>query len=193
MNEQQVFVLAERALRAVVEQIDADQWDRIVPDAWVRHPDATLRDVINYHAYDDAWVPDVLAGKTAAEVGDRYAGDLLGADPRTSFAAVSDRAIAAVTGFDEPERTVHLSYGDYPAREYLTHITFFRGLRAYDLARFIGADTTLPDDLVRGLWDEIVPVAEQWRKLGVLGPEIAVAADAPAQERLLGLVGRQAA
>jgi uncharacterized protein (TIGR03086 family) len=193
VNEQQVFVLAERALRAVVEQIDADQWDRIVPDAWVRHPDATLRDVINYHACDDAWVPDVLAGKTAAEVGDRYAGDLLGADPRASFAAVSDRAIAAVAGFDEPDSTVHLSYGDYPAREYLTHTTFFRGLRAYDLARFIGADTTLPDELVAGLWDEIVPVAEEWRRLGVLGPEIAVGRDATAQERLLGLVGRRTA
>jgi uncharacterized protein (TIGR03086 family) len=193
VNERQVFVLAERALRAVVEQIDADQWDQIVPDAWVRHPDATLRDVVNYHACDDAWVPDVLAGRTAAEVGKRYDGDLLGADPRASFAAISETAIAAVEGFAEPDRIVHLSYGDYPAREYLTHITFFRGLRAYDLARFIGADTTLPDELVHGLWDEISPVAEEWRKLGVLGPEIAVGPDASPQERLLGLVGRQAA
>jgi len=193
VNEQQVFVLAERALRAVVEQIDADQWAQIVPDAWVRRPDATLRDVVNYHARDDAWVPDVLAGRTAAEVGARYDGDLLGADPVASFAAVSDTAIAAVQGFDEPDRVVHLSYGDYPAREYLAHTTFFRGLRAYDLARFIGADTTLPDELVRGLWDEIAPVAEEWRRLGVFGPEIAVGPDATAQERLLGLVGRRAA
>ena len=109
MNERQTFVLAERALRAVVEQIDADQWDQIVPDAWVRHPDATLRDVVNYHAYDDAWVPDVLAGRTAAEVGKRYDGDLLGADPRASFAAISETAIAAVEGFDVPDRIVHLS------------------------------------------------------------------------------------
>ena len=46
---------------------------------------------------------------------------------------------------------------------------------------------------MHGLWDEISPVAEEWRKLGVLGPEIAVGPDASPQERLLGLVGRRAA
>ena len=64
---------------------------------------------------------------------------------------------------------MHLSYGDYPAREYLKHITSFRGLRVYDIAKFIGADTTMPDDLVQGLWDEIAPDAEQWRQMGVFG------------------------
>lgn len=193
MNEQEVFILADEALGHVVEQIADDQWDLIVPASWTRRPGSTLREVINYHAYDDAWVPDVLAGRTAEQVGARYDGDLLGADPKASFAAIAGTAIAAVREFDDLDRTVHLSYGDYPAREYLRHITYFRGLRAYDLARFIGADTTLPDGLVRGLWEEIGPLAEEWRHIGVLGPAVPVAADAPLQDRLLGLVGRLAA
>ena len=97
----------------------------------------------------------------------------------------------AVRDFDDPDRIVHLSYGDWPAREYLKHITSFRGLRAYDIAKFIGADTTLPPDLVQGLWDEIAPSAEEWRKLGVYGPAVPVPDDAPLQDRLLGLTGRQ--
>ena len=80
----------------------------------------------------------------------------------------------AVRAFDDPDRTVHLSYGDWPAREYLKHITSFRGLRTYDIAKLIGADTTLPPDLVQGLWDEIAPSAEEWRKLGVYGPAVPV-------------------
>lgn len=72
-----------------------------------------------------------------------------------------------------------------PAREYLKHITSFRGLRTYDIARFIGAETAPPPDLVQGLWDEIAPSAEEWRKLGVYGPAVPVPEDAPLQDRLL--------
>ena len=46
----------------------------------------TLREIIGYHAYDDAWVPDMLAGRTMDEVGqDAFKGDLLGDDPKGSF------------------------------------------------------------------------------------------------------------
>ncbi len=191
MTEQDVFILADQALKAVVEQIRDDQWDLVVPDDMTRKPGITLRELINYHAYDDAWVPDVLAGRTIEEVGDKYAGDLLGDHPKLNFASIVETAVLAVRAFDDPDRTVHLSYGDWPAREYLKHITSFRGLRTYDIAKLIGADTTLPPDLVQGLWDEIAPSAEEWRKLGVYGPAVAVAEDAPLQDRLLGLTGRQ--
>ena len=193
MTEQDVFILADQALKAVVEQIRDDQWDLVVPDDMTRKPGITLRELINYHAYDDAWVPDVLAGRTIDEVGDKFAGDLLGDHPKLNFASIVETAVLAVRVFDDPDRTVHLSYGDWPAREYLKHITSFRGLRTYDIAKLIGADTALPPDLVQGLWDEIAPSAEEWRKLGVYGPAVAVAEDAPLQDRLLGLTGRQPA
>ena len=97
----------------------------------------------------------------------------------------------SVRDFDDLDRTVHLSYGEYPAREYLKHITYFRGLRVYDIAKFIDADTTMPDDLVQGLWDEIAPAAEQWRQMGVFGAAVEVPQSAPLQDRLLGLTGRR--
>ena len=150
MTEQDVFILADQALKAVVEQIRDDQWDLVVPDDMTRKPGITLRELINYHAYDDAWVPDVLAGRTIEEVGDKYAGDLLGDHPKLNFASIVETAVLAVRAFDDPDRTVHLSYGDWPAREYLKHITSFRGLRTYDIAKLIGADTTLPPISSRG-------------------------------------------
>jgi len=192
VNENDVFILADEALRSVVDQIRDDQWDGKVPDDLSpRRPGLTLRQIVNYHAYDDAWVPDVLAGKTIAEVGDNYEGDLLGDHPKLNFAAIVETAVLAVRAFDDLDKVVHLSYGDYPAREYLKHITSFRGLRVYDIAKFIGADTTMPDDLVQGLWDEIAPDAEQWRQMGVFGPAVAVLDSAPLQDRLLGLTGRR--
>ena len=192
MNEKDVFILADEALKDVVDQIRDDQWDTRVPDDMSpRQPGMTLRRIVNYHAYDDAWVPDVLAGRPIAEVGTGWDGDLLGDHPKLNFASIVETAVMTVRDFDDLDRTVHLSYGDYPAREYLTHITYFRGLRVYDIAKFIGADTTMPGDLVQGLWDEIAPAAEQWRQMGVFGAAVEVPQSAPLQDRLLGLTGRR--
>jgi uncharacterized protein (TIGR03086 family) len=191
VNEKDVFILADQSLKDVVDQIRDDQWDTAVPADMTRKPGTTLRETINYHAYDDAWVPDVLAGRTIEEVGDKYAGDLLGDHPKLNFAAIVETAVLAVRGFDDLDRMVHLTYGDFSARDYLRHITSFRGLRVHDIAKFIGAGTTMPPDLVQGLWDEIAPEAEAWRAMGVFGPAVDVPEDAPLQDRLLGLTGRQ--
>lgn len=190
MIEQDVFILSERALADIIDQIRDDQWDEVRPD-WFQtggQGDATLRQIVNYHAYDSAWVPDVLAGRTIEEVGNRYEG--LKTDPDVDYREWSERAIEAAAALDDPDKNVHLSYGEFPAREYLKHITCFRGFRAFDIARWIGADTQLPADLVRGMWDEFVPEIESWRAMGVFGPEVPVPADASQQDRLLGLAGR---
>lgn len=192
MSEQQVFIVAEKALAGVIDQVPDERWDEMRP-SWFetgRQGDVSLREIVNYHAYDSAWVPDVLAGRTIADVGDAYDGDLLGADPRAGYRRWSERAVDAAAGFEDLDRTVHLSYGDFPAREYLKHITSFRCFRAYDIARWIGAATVLPDELVRGMWEELLPDVESWRAMGVFGPAVPVPEDAPLQDRLLGLVGR---
>ena len=99
MREQEVFVMADQALCDVVDRIGDDQWATGLP-RWFKanaaQRDLDLRRIINYHAYDDAWVPDVLAGRTMAEVGSRHDGDLLGADPKTAFRAIAERAVEAV-------------------------------------------------------------------------------------------------
>lgn len=194
MTEAEAFVIADQALCDVVDKIGDDQWSMALPDWFATGPaqeELDLRKVINYHAFDDAWVPDVLAGKTAAEVGEAYAGDLLGADPKQSFQTIAGKAIAAARALDDPAKTVHLSYGDFPASEYLKHITSFRGFRCYDIAKLIGADTTMPDDLVEALFEMVIPQVEEWRALGVYGPKIEPPAGASRQTELLCLVGRQ--
>jgi hypothetical protein len=191
VKEAEIFYLSEYALEKVVKQIKTMQYAAIVPpEITTRQPGATLRQIINYHVYDDAWVPDVLAGKTAQQVGDKYDGDLLGEHPAVSFSQMIQRAITAVKKIHDYEKIVHLQYGDYPAHEYLRHITIFRGFRAYDIAKFIGVDATLPDDLVQGLWDLITPDAEELRALGVFAARVSVAPTADLQSRLLGLAGR---
>ncbi|HMD47285.1 MAG TPA: DUF664 domain-containing protein [Acidimicrobiales bacterium] len=194
MSEPEVFVLADRALERVVAQIADDQWSMVMPESFAtsRRPERpTLRQVINYHAYDDAWVPDMLAGRTMDEVGpDAFGGDLLGDDPVTSFSAIVATACAAARAVTDLDATVHCSFGDYTVAEYLWQINSFRALRAHDIARVIGVDPALPDELVRGVFDEVSPHAEEWRAMGVFPAAVPVAASAPLLDRLLALTGR---
>jgi len=174
MYEAEVFVLADRALNNVVAQIRDEQWDMPMPASFARRDTEhvpTLREIINYHAYDDSWVPDMLAGKTMQEAGaENHKGDLLGPDPKVSFARIVERACAAADGFTDFDRTVHCSFGDFRAREYLWQINSFRALRSVDIGRVIGVDADLSDALVQGVWDEISPFADEWRKFGVFPP-----------------------
>src|SRR4030088_894442 len=143
LAEPAVFVLADHAMNDVVAQIKDDQWTMEMPPSFatrVTDHRPTLREIINYHAYDDAWVPDMLAGKTMAEAGmDNFKGDLLADDPKGNFEAIVDKATAAAEGLDDFERTVHCSFGDFPAREYLWQANGFRTLRAHAIASGVGA------------------------------------------------------
>jgi uncharacterized protein (TIGR03086 family) len=197
LTEPEVFLLANHALNDVVGQIRDDQWSMQMPASFAtrqtdRRP--TLREIINYHAYDDSWVPDMLAGKTMAEVGvDKFKGDLLADEPKLRFAEIVQKACAAASALDDLYRTVHCSFGDYPARGYLWQANMFRGLRAHDIAKVIGIDFEVPEALVQGIWDEIRPHAEEWRAIGVFAKEVAVPESAPLLDRLLGLTGRDPA
>ena len=190
-QEQEVFIAAEQALLKVVQQIPADAWDKKITEPLAAGKDINLRTLINYHAYDDIWVPETLAGKTIAEVGDKYQGDLLGTDPAAMFAGIEEKAIAAVEGLlpEDLDKQVHLTYGDFAVRDYLKHITTFRGFRAYTIANYLGLNTALPAELVDGLWDEVVPEVDGWRAMGVFGPAIDPPEGADKQTKLLCLVG----
>ncbi len=200
MNEQETFVRADEVLLGVVGKIEDEQWDMQLPPSFPTSGDRshTLREIMTYQAYDEAWIPDMMAGRTVEEVGaDAFGGpldnDLLGDNPADRFGELVRRAIRAVRQLDASElddHTVHYSYGDYPAREALWHAIVFRATRAYDIANAIGVNSDLPDDLVAAVWDIVEPHAEEWRQLGVFGPRVEVADDAPLQDRLLGLTGR---
>lgn len=193
-SEPHIFVLADRALESVVARIPADRWPMAMPPQFERRDTKqvpTLREIINYHAYDDAWVPDMLAGFTIADVGEEaYSGDLLGDDPAAAFSAVVDKACIAAEAVVDLDRTVHCSFGDFTTRDYFQQITMFRGLRAHDIARVVGIDPQLSDELVQGLWDEISPHADEWRTYGIFPAAVPVPDDAPLLDRLLGLTGR---
>lgn len=196
VGEQDLFVMADRYLSGVVGQIGADRWDRVVPRDPSGPPDrtTTVRDLVVAVAHDDAWVPDMVAGRSMEQVGAHaYDGDLLGDEPAAAFDQVVERACSAVLAAEDLDRTAHCSFGDFTVKEYLWQVTSYRGLQGWDLTGPVGADRTMPPELVQGMWDQLQPVVDQWREMGVFPPAVPVDADAPLQDRLLGLTGRDPA
>jgi hypothetical protein len=190
MKERDLFLMSDAALRDVIDMLDRDQLSLPVPAEWSRKPSPTLRDIVAAHAYDEAWVPDVLAGRTVEQVGDRWKPILGSDDVLTAYDEANDAATEAVMSDDyDRSMVVHFSYGDFPLAEGFVHLSTYRAFQAWAIAHVVGLDFALPDSVVDGLTEHVLPQAEFWRSVGVFGPEVEVPADADAETVLLGKTG----
>src|SRR3954469_19360289 len=80
------------ATHRLVAGVRHDQWNAPTPcTEW------DVRTLVNHLVYEAKWAPDLFAGKTVEEVGDRYEGDQLGDDPVTTWRESSAAALAAIT------------------------------------------------------------------------------------------------
>ena len=180
----------EQALAAtgrLVEGVKADQLDDPTPcDGW------SVRELLNHVISGNFWVGELVAGRTIEEVGDKYDGDMVGADPA---AAYRDSALVAGPAFQEPgamERPVAVSYGPVPGSVYAGHRLIDVLVHGWDLAKGTGQDTTLDPALVEACWAVVEPQLAELAGSGAFGTTVEVPDDADLQTRLLAALGRQA-
>ena len=117
---------------------------------------------------------------------DRHAGD----DPAATWAETRDIVLAAL---DQPgvlHRRVQGFRGEEEVDEMIGFNVGDTTIHSWDLARALGVDDRLDPALVERCWQTLAPIADHLRGPGRMGPAVAVADDAPLQDRLLGLVGR---
>jgi uncharacterized protein (TIGR03086 family) len=169
-----------------VSGVPADQWDATTPcDEW------NVRTLVNHVTYEQLWAPHLVAGETIEQVGDRYDGDVLGADPAAAWQAAVDGSVAAFAGADL-DAMVHLSYADVPCREYLTQMLTDAEVHGWDLATATGQDAALDPEAASLLLAHWSGQQEMVRGSGVFGDDVAVPEGADDATRLLGLLGRRA-
>jgi uncharacterized protein (TIGR03086 family) len=172
---------------ARVAQIGGAHWDAATPDTeW------NVRDLVAHVVAENLWAVPLFGGATIAEVGDQFEGDILGADPQRSWADASGPALRAA---DEPgamQRTVHLSFGDFPGHEYAMQLFADHLIHAWDLARAIGADERLDPELVEACAAWFAGMEDGYRSAGAIAARPPVPDGADAQTRLLAMFGRQA-
>lgn len=147
--------------------------------------------LINHLVGENLWTPEILSGKTTDEVGDKFDGDLLDGDPKKAWAESSEKAKIAVLNLDDLEKTVHLSYADVEASDYLSQRIMDMTIHGWDLAKSTNQEDTLPEDLLQFIWDYASPREEELRESGLFGNHIDVEEDSDLQTKVLALLGRK--
>jgi uncharacterized protein (TIGR03086 family) len=150
-----------------------------------------VRALVNHLVNESVWVKPLLDGKTIAEVGDEFDGDLLGEDPQAVWERASNEARTAFAAPGVIERTVHLSYGDRPAQEYLGQLTMDYVIHSWDLARGTGADDTIDPQLVEEIYELAAPAEDLLKAAGVYGDKVVPPEGADRQTELLAIFGRR--
>ncbi len=106
--------------------------------------------------------------------------DLLGDDPVADFDRARSETLSVLGGAGVIEKTgpsLGIAFSD-------------QLLHGWDLAKATGQDATMPDGLAAAAYEMIHGRFTDEQRKGVFGPEVPVADDASAQDKLLAYTGR---
>jgi uncharacterized protein (TIGR03086 family) len=80
--------------------------------------------------------------------------------------------------------------GEMPAAAMLGIFTADTLIHTWDLARAIGVDVQLDEDLLQRTWDGMIPMEAVLRRPEIFGPAVEIEEDAPMQDRAMAWFGR---
>ena len=166
----------------------------IAPDQWVLGTPCrewSVRDLVGHLVYEQLWAPELLAGCTTEQVGDRFDHDNLGADPLVSWVVAAAAAREAWLDRHALAKRVHVSSGVIDDEEYCWQMTTDLAVHAWDLARSIGADERIDPELASAVLAYVERNIEEWGETSMFDSPVPVAPDADDQTRLIGLLGRK--
>ena len=150
-----------------------------------------LSQLLNHMVYEVAWVAPLVEGKTIAEVGTLYDGNLLGDEPKLAWYEAVDQAIESVKKM-ETSSTVHLSAGDDTAGNYIDEVGFDVLVHGWDVAQSLNAPYSIPNTLLDRAKELLPKLQAKYGSFGVFAPELQVSSSADDQTKLLAQMGRKA-
>lgn len=183
MTDHDWLRLQKQAHREFATRLSAvTDWDAPTPDTeW------SVRDLVRHVVEEQQWVPHLLAGRTIAQA--QLALDPLGDDLRAEWRLYS-LAAATAWGEADPRGTVTLSSDTVPVHDYLREQVADVTIHSWDLARAIGADERLDDELVEAVWTVFEPQRQTLAASGLYAAPVPLAENVPLQWKLLALTGR---
>jgi uncharacterized protein (TIGR03086 family) len=188
-NTVEVVELHHRAVDGFgrrVAAVQEEQWDQ---DTAL--PGWDVRTLVNHLVNESKWTAPLLTGSRIEDIGDRFDGDLLGNDPKAAWDESAAEAKAAVNE-ESLDRTVHLSFGDAPGREYVMQLFADYLIHSWDLARAINGDDKLEPELVEACGQWFSSVENDYRSAGAIGEAPEIPQEADPQRKLLARFGRKA-
>lgn len=194
IREAELFVQAEAVLVEVLGRIRAQDWRIAMPptaDMPRTAKPLTIRQAVRHYARDNAMLPDLLAGRTLAEIGDAYDGDLLAPDPLRSVAQLSEATRAVVEKVTDGSASVDPASGESTVSGCLWRRDIARCFLAHDVAMHLGSRACpFTEDLARGMWEGTWPVAQRWRDAGLFGEPMELPPEVSWRDRFLLSAGR---
>jgi uncharacterized protein (TIGR03086 family) len=169
-----------------IHKVGISDWDSPTPCS-----DWDVKALVNHIVAEQLWVPELLAGKTVAEVGDKFEGDILDDDPIGTWTTASQAARSAWLDPGTLDRTVHLSFGDTDGREYCWQMTVDLAVHGWDLATALGSTAGLGDELATALLGYVEPQIPRWQGTSMFADPVPVPDDADPETRLVALLGRK--
>jgi uncharacterized protein (TIGR03086 family) len=161
----------------LTEAASADDWSRPSPvDGW------TARDVVGHLV---EWLPGFVSragvNLTPVSVDD---------DPVKAWRRRADEVQQVLDERGE-ETFSSPMFGDMPLGSAINQFyTNDIWMHSWDLARALGVDIDLGEERCAAALTGMTPMEEVIRNSGQFGPRVPVPDDAPAQDRLIGFIGR---
>lgn len=146
--------------------------------------------LVNHMLYELSWVPDLLEGKTVAQVGSKYDGDLLGHDHTIKWQKAADKAVSAVNKAKSKNK-VHLSYGDRPVDHYIDEVGTDLLIHSWDTAQSYNCSLIMEPSLVDDIYKKAYPRRREYANSSLFGKTVKVPKNARPQTKLLAILGRK--
>lgn len=188
MDQIDLLATATTEFARRIAAIGDDQWDLPTPCA-----DWNVNQLVSHLVGGNRMAVMMLEGASRDEALAVLGGLPLGDDALTTFTQGAEEQLAAFRKEGALERICHHPAGDLPGSVVLGFRISDLSLHAWDLARAVGADEMLPDELVEFVWDSVQPMVPIIAEIGIFGPGPSgtLTEDDDLQLRLLDLTGRR--
>jgi uncharacterized protein (TIGR03086 family) len=181
----ELLVVANDEFARRLRLVEPDDWRRPTPCS-----ECDVRVLVNHVVGANVRYRLLLHGAPTEQVEATRAVDHLGDDALASFVATADGVVGC---FREPgalDRVVHHATGDRTGRALLSMRILDAAIHGWDLARAIGADERLDDDVVAFLLADTADLDVGPRQRAFAPADADVPRDASPQARLLHRLGR---
>ncbi|MCW2495108.1 TIGR03086 family metal-binding protein [Jatrophihabitans sp.] len=186
-----MFLTGTSAFDDRVHAITPDQWQAETPD-----DDWSVADLVSHLIDEHRWLPPLLHGLDLSSAGLVVEGTRslpvdggVGANLAESWDEAVGASRDAVVEEAALERSVDLSRGPTPARQYLLEMTVDLAIHSWDLGRAIGYSEPLPADLVDFVYSEVSSWGDASGS-GFFGAPVQVPDDASTIDKLVAATGR---
>jgi uncharacterized protein (TIGR03086 family) len=186
-----MFLAAQQAFTDRVHAVTEDQWSLDTPDSeW------SVADLVTHLVDEHRWAAPLLHGQdvdTAAKIVQGARSLPVDGGVGANLAEEWDEAATgsgdAFTADGALARTVTLSRGQTPVRQYIGEITFDLIVHAWDLGRAIGYAAPLPADVVDAVYAQAMEFGDL-SSSGLFDAPVEVPDDAATIDKLVALTGR---